>query len=143
MSAGRPFPTLRVRIPVAWGEQDGFGHLNNIVYFRHMESARMHFLRVTGVLDLHQRTGVGVILAATDCRFLAPVQWPDTLTVETGVTHLGNTSFTMDYVLTNGEGTVVAEGEAVLVMYDYPKATKVPVPDPVREAMQGPFTDIR
>ena len=40
--------------------------------------------------------------------------------METGVTHLGNTSFTMDYVLTNGEGTVVAEGEAVLVMYDYP-----------------------
>lgn len=34
------FP-VRVDIPVAWGEMDAFGHVNNVVYFRYFESARI------------------------------------------------------------------------------------------------------
>ena len=33
------FPVV-IEIPVAWGEMDSMGHVNNI-YFRHFESARM------------------------------------------------------------------------------------------------------
>jgi len=32
-----------VDIPVAWGEMDAYGHLNNIVYFRYFETARMAY----------------------------------------------------------------------------------------------------
>jgi acyl-ACP thioesterase len=32
-----PF-TIDLEVPVAWSEQDLFGHVNNIVYFRYFES---------------------------------------------------------------------------------------------------------
>ncbi len=128
---------LSLDIPVAWGEQDGFGHLNNVVYFRYMENVRMYLLERIGVLRSLDQEGLGVILAATDLRFLAPVVWPETLTIFTGVRHIGNTSFTMDYELFDRKGEKVAEGASVLVMYDYRRKTKVPVPENVRKRIAG------
>ena len=36
----RGFPGI-IELPVSWGEMDAFGHLNNVVYFRYFESARI------------------------------------------------------------------------------------------------------
>ena len=27
--------------PVAWGDMDAFGHVNNVMYYRYIESARL------------------------------------------------------------------------------------------------------
>jgi acyl-CoA thioester hydrolase len=132
-----PHLKTAVRIPIAWGEQDLFGHLNNVFYFRYLESARMHLLERIGVLAMHREQGLGVILAATDMRFLSPVHWPCTLTVITGVSAMGNTSFTMTYVVRDEDGATVAEGSSVQVMYDYVHHTKVRVPDEVRAAIDA------
>jgi len=129
--------TLRHEITVAWGEQDAFGHLNNVVYFRYMESARMHFLERTGILGSHLDQGIGVILASTTCDFKKPVHWPAQLTVRTGCSHLGNTSFTMEYVINDAAGEVVASGTSVQVMYDYNNRHKVTIPDAIRDAITG------
>ena len=48
------FPVV-VDIPVAWGEMDAFGHVNNVMYFRYFETAAqvtesgflMHYLAVS------------------------------------------------------------------------------------------------
>jgi acyl-CoA thioester hydrolase len=124
-----------IKIPVAWGEQDLFGHLNNIVFFRYFESVRMHFLDRIGVLESHKEHGIGVILASTTCDFKKPVEWPQMLTVRTGCDHVGNTSFTMQYKITNEIGDVVATGSSVQVMYDYGRKTKLPIPDEVISAI--------
>ncbi|MBL8000865.1 MAG: acyl-CoA thioesterase [Flavobacteriales bacterium] len=125
----------RIEVPVAWGEQDLFGHVNNIVYFRWFESVRMHFLERIGALRSHAEQGVGVILATTTCDFQRPVHWPQRLTVETGPTHIGNTSFTLAYRITDEAGLTVAEGTSVQVMYDYNAGHKVPIPAPIRAAI--------
>lgn len=65
--------TLGIDIPVAWGEQDSFGHLNNVVYFRYFENIRMYYLERIGALRSHVEEGIGVILATTTCDFLRPV----------------------------------------------------------------------
>jgi len=126
-----------LEIEVAWGEQDAFAHLNNVVYFRYFENVRMHFLDRIGVLRSHQEQGIGVILASTTCDFVRPVQWPSRLLVRTGCTAIGNTSFTMAYRITNQLGKVVATGSSVQVMYDYGAEHKVRIPDVVREAIQA------
>ena len=126
---------LHLDIPVAWGEQDGFGHLNNTFYFRYCENVRMHYLQRIGVLAMHEAEGKGVVLASATCQFRRPVHWPQTLRVYTGCTHLGHTSFVLEYLITNESGEVVADGSSVLVAYDYHAASKMPVPDPVREAI--------
>jgi len=124
-----------IDVPVAWGEQDLFGHVNNIVYFRYFESVRMHYLERIGVLRSHAEHGQGVILASTTCDFLRPVEWPQTLRVRTGTASVGNTSFTMVYRIMDEQERVVAEGSSVLVMYDYNAAQKMPIPHGIREAI--------
>ena len=74
-----------IDVPVAWGEMDAFRHVNNIVYFRYFESARMEcFLRI-GLVDLLERTGVGPILASTSCRFRFPLTYPDAVAIGTRI----------------------------------------------------------
>ena len=124
-----------IHVPVAWGEQDLFGHVNNIVYFRYFESVRMHYLDRIGVLRSHAERGQGVILASTTCDFLRPVAWPHSLHVRTGTSKVGNTSFTMIYRITDEQDRVVAKGSSVLVMYDYNTAQKMPIPKGIREAI--------
>lgn len=130
-----PF-AVSIDVPVAWGEQDAFGHLNNVFYFRYFESARMHYLERIGVLRSHQEDGIGVLLASTTCDFKRPVLWPARLTVRTGCTAVGNTSFTMAYGIADEQGGIVATGTSVQVMFDYRKGTKVPVPAAIRQAIQ-------
>jgi len=124
-----------LEIPVAWAEQDLFGHLNNVVYLRYCENVRMHFLDRVGLLAMHREQRKGVILASTTCNFRKPVTWPERITIRTGCTAMGNTSFTLSYLLTDGNGDVVADASSVLVMYDYAKAEKMRVPDDVRDAI--------
>ncbi len=126
---------VSISIPVAWGEQDLFGHLNNVVYFRYFENVRMYFLERIGVLRSHQEKGVGVILASTTCDFKRPVMWPARLTVSTGCSRIGNTSFTMEYEVKDEQGQLVATGTSVQVMYDYRSGSKIPVPDAIRAAI--------
>ena len=38
-----------IRLPVQWGDQDAFGHVNNTVYFRWFESARIAYFQHTGI----------------------------------------------------------------------------------------------
>lgn len=132
MSAQLP---VSIEVPVAWGEQDAFGHLNNVVYFRYFESARMHYLERIGVLRSHRDHGLGVILASTTCDFKRPVEWPARLTVRCGCTAIGNTSFTMAYEIADEQGAIVATGTSVQVMYDYHQSGKTRIPDGIRAAI--------
>ncbi len=126
-----------LEIPVAWAEQDLFGHLNNVVYLRYCENVRMHFLDRVGLLALHRERQQGVILASTTCNFRKPVTWPERITIRTGCSAMGNTSFTLSYLLTDGSGDLVAEATSVLVMYDYARSRKMRVPENVREAISA------
>lgn len=132
MSANLP---IQIEVPVAWGEQDAFGHLNNVVYLRYFESARMHFLDRIGVLRSHRESGLGVLLASTTCDFKKPVEWPARLTVRCGCSAIGNTSFTMAYEIRDEQGALVATGSSVQVMYDYAARTKAPIPAAIRAAI--------
>ena len=128
------FPVV-VEVPVAWGEMDAFGHVNNVVYFRYFENARIEYLRRIGFADAQ---GVGPILASTGCRFRRPLTYPDTLHVGIRTTEVGADRFTIEYRLVSERlGEVAAEGTGVVVSYDYPNARKAPIPPPVRAAIEG------
>lgn len=135
MSSAARGLVVEIEIPVAWGEQDAFGHLNNVVYFRYFESVRMHYLERIGILRSYADTGVGVILASTSCDFRKPIFWPSKLLVRTGCTKVGTTSFTMEYEITDEQGALVATGSSVQVMFDHRAGNKLPIPSPIREAI--------
>lgn len=127
------FPVV-VEFPIAWGEMDPQNHVNNVVYFRYIENARMAYFEKIGILEMMEQTGIGTVLASTQCRYRVPLTYPDTLCVGAKVTHLDSDRFTMEYrVVSQRLGKLAAEGTGLLVAYDFRKNTKVLLPDALRE----------
>lgn len=62
------FP-VRVEVPVAWGDMDALGHVNNTVYFRYFETARIKCFAELGLGQIEQSDDVGPILHSANCRF--------------------------------------------------------------------------
>ena len=122
-------------VAVAWGEMDAFAHVNNTVYLRWFESARIAYFRAVGVLERMQNDGVGPILARATIDFRKPVTFPDRVTVLSCVPELRNTSFTMAYrVMSEAHGgALVAEGDSVVVMLNYRTGEKVSLSDQLRQ----------
>jgi acyl-CoA thioester hydrolase len=123
-----------IEIPVAWGEMDAFGHVNNIVFFRYFESARMAYL---GAIGFGGETGVGPILASTHCRFRRPLEYPDTVRVGARAAELGADRFTMEYrIVSVAQDAVAADGGGLVVAYDYVARSKTALPDAVRRRIE-------
>ena len=124
------FPVV-ITVPVAWGEMDAFGHVNNIVYFRWFESARIAYL--DAIAFRGGAAGVGPILASTQCRFRRPLAYPDVVRVGARTTAVKDDRFTMEYrIVSDAAGGVAAEGSGVIVAYDYASAAKAALPAAVR-----------
>lgn len=137
-AARRPEAAVRwpvaLDVPLAWGEMDAFGHVNNAVYFRWFESARMSYFERLGWPELQLAIGIGPILHSTQARFRAPLVWPDTVTVATRVSAVQDDRFTMLYeVRSRRLGRLAAEGSGLIVAFDYRGLGKAALPEVVRE----------
>src|SRR3990172_8193149 len=93
-----------------WGEMDAYGHVNNTVYFRYFESARIQYFGRCGLLDSYHKSSVGAILHSTSCRFRLALRYPDTALIGTRVSDVQDDRFTMLYrVVSKTHNTVAAE----------------------------------
>jgi acyl-CoA thioester hydrolase len=131
------FPVV-VDWPVHWGDQDLFGHVNNVVYFRWLESARVAYLDRIGLARLNGKEDLGPILAAIGCNYRRQIEFPDTVRVGTRVTRIGNTSMTIEHAIwsTAQGGLHVADGTSTVVIFDYPSQRPVRVPDEIRRKIE-------
>ena len=126
-----------IRIPVQWGEMDAYGHVNNTVFFRYFESARIVFLERCRFIEAYDRDKVGAILHSTSCRFRRPLFYPDTAIVATRASDVGEDRFTMEYLMVSESAdAVAAEGSGIVVSFDYVNRKPVPIPDYVMEALR-------
>lgn len=124
--------------PVTWGDMDAFGHVNNTVYFRYFEHARIAYFDRVGFGKYMQTQGVGPILARTSCVFRKALTHPDRVRIGTRVRieDMGDDRFTMLYrVVSEVHGAVAAEGEGRIIVLNYRNQTKVALPEDVRAAM--------
>jgi acyl-CoA thioester hydrolase len=130
------FPVV-IEIPVAWGEMDAMQHVNNIVYFRYIESVRMAYFERLGLLNRLSETGVGPILAWTSCRFRRALTYPDTVSVGTRVTKIESDRFTMEtLIVSHSMNDVAAESEGIVVTFNYREQKKVPIPPEIRQRIE-------
>jgi acyl-CoA thioester hydrolase len=131
------FPIVTA-IPVLWGDEDAFGHVNNVTYLRWCESVRVEYLCRIGLFPSLPTHGVGPILANLKCDYEWPVTFPDTVEVGARVTRIGTTSFRMDHLIVSRKlNRLVAQADSVLVVLDYGLAKPVPVPQEIREKIAG------
>ncbi len=108
---------------VRWRDVDGMGHVNNAVYFTYIEAARTEYLyKLTRTERLEK---VDWIVASASLNFRKAVAYGDPLDVKVRPTRVGATSFTLYYEIWGGaKREIVADGETVIVMFDYSKRVK-------------------
>ena len=128
---------VRIVIPVAWGDMDAMGHVNNTIYLRYFESVRMVYFERIGLMAHMKEHGVGPILAETRCRFRLPLDYPDEVTAGARVARLEGDRFLMEYaVVSHQHGRLAADGDGLIVTYDYDAGRKAPVPEAAVEAIR-------
>ncbi|MDP6846940.1 MAG: thioesterase family protein [Candidatus Poseidoniia archaeon] len=133
---------VSVELPVQWAEMDHFGHVNNTVFLRWFESARIAYFQHLWS-EGPSSEAVGPILARMEIDYRLPLQYPDTVRCEATVTNLGNSSFRMAYRLfSEARGDVIAaEGDSVVVMVDYRSGKSVPLTQKLRTAIEAVEAD--
>ena len=129
----KEFPVV-VEFPVAWGEMDAQQHVNNVVYFRYIENARIAYYDKIEAWQILDKTALGTVLASTECIYKVPLTYPDTISVGARITKIEADRFTMQYlVVSHRLGRIAAEGKGVLVTYDFRANKKIPVPEELRK----------
>ena len=130
------FPIV-VDLPVAWGEMDAMGHVNGVVFIRYFETSRFtYFARLGPALEGMGTADRGWILASLTCRYRAPLTFPDTVSVGTRVSAMGTDRYLMEHrVVSQRLGKVAAEGDVLIVAYDYRTGSKTPLIETDRAAI--------
>lgn len=121
---------------VEWADMDAFGHVNNTIYFRYFERVRIALLEECHYREFMLENHTGPILASTQCRFKAPMTYPDTCLIGTSISKLEEDRLLMSYAIYSHKlGRVTAEGDGLLVYYDYEKSEKTKIPDGLRQRL--------
>lgn len=119
-------------LPVRWGDMDAMGHVNNTVYFRYMEQARIEWFETLGYnTGLNAKEGPVIVNAS--CTFLVPFVYPGNIEVRMFVGLPGRSSLPTHYELRPaGEDKLYAHGDAKMVWINPASGRSVPLPDNMR-----------
>lgn len=122
-------------IPIRWGDMDAMGHVNNTLYFRFMEQARISWF---GALvpkgEAWQSTGIVIVNAS--CNYKRPITYPGTVEVRVEVGAPGGSSVPTYYELrVDTDPVPYADGAAVVVFVDMKTQKPARIPDGIRELL--------
>lgn len=109
---------FEVDLPMRWADADMLRHMNNAVYFRFMEEARVQMLAAAG---LEAAGDVGNVVVHCSCDFLRAITYPATVRVQLTVEKVGRSSLTQAvelYVVQDLQSGPYARGKTVLVSMD-------------------------
>jgi acyl-CoA thioester hydrolase len=124
--------THEMVMPIRWGDMDAMGHVNNTIYFRYMEVARLEWLfKVGGKPD---PLGTGPVIVNAFCNFIRQLEFPGDVLARHYVTNPGRSSFDTYITLerVDAPGVIYAEGGAKTVWVDFQAQSSVPLPDWMR-----------
>ena len=128
--------TFVVDLNIEWGDMDALQHVNNIEYFKYFQAARIAYFEKINSDSVFGETPIPLILASTQCKFIYPLTFPDSVSVGVRVDAMADQYFTMKYaVVSHQHQRLVAIGDAKVVMFDYVNNKKTSVPDEIRKTI--------
>ena len=123
-------------ITTRWMDNDVYGHINNVTYYSYFDTVANHFLITEGGLDIHHAPVIALVVES-QCTYRAPVAYPDRLRAGLRVDKLGNRSVTYGVaIFTDTDTEAVAHGQFVHVFVDRQSRRAVPIPEPIRTALE-------
>ncbi|PHM21184.1 MAG: thioesterase [Curvibacter sp. PD_MW3] len=119
-------------MPIRWGDMDAMGHVNNTVYFRYLESARIEWFRTIRCEPDPQ--GQGPVIVNAFCNFYKQLEFPGDIVVKTYVSDPGRTTFESWHTIERVDqpGVISAAGGATVIWVDFPQQKAVTLPDRIR-----------
>jgi acyl-CoA thioester hydrolase len=125
------------RIPIRWGDMDAMGHVNNTVYFRYMEQARISwFEQLVPEDEVWQSTGIVIVSAS--CNYKRPITYPGMVEVKLLVGPPGGSSAPTYYELRVDEDPEpYADGAAVVVFINMQTQKPARIPDGIRNKLES------
>ena len=116
---------------VRFGDLDAMRHLNNVVFLRYFETARISYLR--HLIPSHdpahpEDDQFGLIFAECHINYRAPVLFDEELVVRCSVADVRRSSFRVPFEMHVGD-RLCAEGYGVLVGFDYAAQRATPLPE--------------
>ncbi|THA30308.1 thioesterase family protein [Streptomyces sp. A1547] len=112
------------RCPLRWSDMDAFGHVNNVVFIRYLEEARIDFMfRLAPGEGSDSFTG-GSVVARHEIDYKLPlVHRHEPVLIESWVTRIGAASLTIGYEVKDeatedAPETVYVRAETVVVPYN-------------------------
>ena len=128
--------TVVVDLNIEWGDMDALQHVNNIEYFKYFQVARIAYFEKINSDSEFGETPIPLILASTQCKFIYPLTFPDSVSVGVRVDAMADQYFTMKYaVVSHRHQRLVAIGDAKVVMFDYVNNKKASIPSEIRKTI--------
>ena len=124
---------FEMRFPVRWGDMDAMGHVNNAMYFRYLETARIDWFTAVGFRPDPQ--GQGPVIVNAFCNFYRQLEYPGDILVSLYVSDAARTTFetwaTIEKL--SEPGVMCAAGGATTIWVDFPRQKAVELPDWIRK----------
>ena len=119
-------------IPIRWGDLDLMGHVNNTVYFRYLEVARLDWLYKIGAMP--NPSGSGPVIVNAFCNFMIQLEFPGDIVARHYVANPGRSSFDTYITLARSEAPdlICADGGSKTVWTDGVTKKSAPMPDWLR-----------
>jgi len=128
--------TFVVDLNIEWGDMDALQHVNNIEYFKYFQVARIAYFEKINSDSVFGETPIPLILASTQCKFIYPLTFPDSVSVGVRVDAMADQYFTMKYsVVSHKHKRLAAIGDAKVVMFDYVNNKKASIPSEIRKTI--------
>lgn len=120
-------------MPIRWGDMDAMGHVNNTVYFRYLETARIEWFRAIRCEPDPQ--GQGPVIVNAFCNFYKQLEFPGDVVVKTYVSDPGRTTFESWHTIERVDqpGVISAAGGATVIWVDFPQQKAVTLPERIRQ----------
>jgi acyl-CoA thioester hydrolase len=131
------YPVVVVQ-EVIWGDMDAYQHVNNVVYFRYFENARLEYVQRLRWPEYEDATGIGPILAATQARFRRALTYPDTIAIGARLHSMAEDRFDLAHRIVSRQlGQIATEGQGTIVSYHYPDGKKVLLPEELKQRIRA------
>ena len=122
---------------VRFGDLDAMRHLNNVVFLRYFETARIAYIR--SLLPQHdpahpESEQFGLIFAECHINYRSPVYFDEEVDVECSIGEVRRSAFQVAFTMRVGE-RVAADGYGWLVGFDYAAEKSTPLPDAFKSVL--------
>ena len=128
------YPHLQ-QITTRWMDNDAYGHVNNVHFLSYFDTVVNTYLIGRGALDIQKSPVIGLVVE-TQCQYLAPITYPETVTAGVRVAHMGRSSVRYEIALFAGDSqSAAAQGHFVHVYVDRETRRPADLPAALRAAL--------